>query len=205
MMSFEDEYNFPEDLTVLENDGYVMFRCGDVKTRWMDKNDPFIRKITSDNLNPDRMAEHLIYELNIKNKFDSGVDFLNHEKYSRAIECFDEVIFYDNDAYALMCKSHALFGQKHFVNALRYYRKSVKANPLLKDDDYYRQLLDRSRAERDNFPKIKLNIYAGDEHFSRGEYEKALESYDKALVNPLSLRIKYFLSCLIRKLQLTLN
>ena len=118
----------------------------------------------------------------IENLFDEGTNFLKSEKFAKAIECFDEVIFYDeNYGMALINKSHALFGQKHFVKALRYYRRAVKADENLKDVEYHKLLLANSNAERDNFPKIKLYIYAGDEHFAKGEYEKALESYKKAL------------------------
>ena len=199
MMTFKDEYDFPDGLTVLENEDLVMFQFRDIKTDWMSKDDRFISKITLPNLNKDRLDDHLSYELNIKNRYDSGINFLNHEKYSKAVECFDDVIYYNSDSNALMGKSHALFGQKHFVKALRYYRKAIALNSSLKDNSYYRLLLDNSRAERDNFPKLKLNIYAGDEFFSKGEFEKALKSYDKALANPSKFKQKILFKLLNKK------
>ena len=194
------EHNFPDDLLVKKHDSVIMFQYGDVKTGWIDINDSFISKITLDNLNPDRQEEHLIYMLNLKNRFDEGVNLLKHEKYSKAIECFDDAIYYDsNDGEALIYKSHALFGQKHFVKALRYYRRAIKADGDLKDDDYFKDLLDKSNNERDNFPKLKLSIYAGDEFFSKGEFENAIESYDKALVNPSKFKDKILFKLLNKK------
>ena len=106
---------------------------------------------------------------------DKGTDFLKSGRYAKAIECFDEVLFYDpNCGEALIGKSHALFGERHFVKALRYYRRAASKSDVLKDAEYHRLLLKRSNEERDNFPKLKRFIYAGDEHFAGGEYEKAL-------------------------------
>ena len=115
----------------------------------------------------------------MKNILDEGI---SQKRPSRAIELFDKVIYYDeNYAEALIGKSHALREEKHFVKSLRYYKKAVRADESLKDSDYYRMLLGEANRERDSFPKLKLNIYAGDEHFTKGEYEQALKSYAKAL------------------------
>ena len=40
------------------------------------------------------------------------------------------------------------------------------------------------------FPKIKQNIYTGDELFTKGEYEKAVSYYDRALNDPSKFRDK---------------
>ena len=136
----------------------------------------------------------------IENLLDDGIGFLESKRYAKAIECFDEVLFYDPQCgEALISKSHALYGQRHFVKALRYYRRAVKADDDLSDAEYYRLLLAKSSEERDSFPKIKRNIYAGDEHFARGEYEKALENYKKALANPSKLKEKILFKLLNKK------
>lgn len=198
-MTFKDEYAFPDDLDIIENGEMVMFRYGDVKSGWIDKSDSFVQKITMDNLNPDRLCDHLAHELKIKNRLDEGVNLLRQGRFSGAVECFDDVIYYDSNPEAVMYKSRALFGQKHFVKALRYYKRAVRGNANLKDDEYYRQLLDKSRAERDNFPKIKLSIYTGDEFFSKGDYENAVKSYDRALANPSRFKDKILFRLLNKK------
>ena len=136
----------------------------------------------------------------IEGLLDRGNDFLKSGRYAKAIECFDEILFYDpNCGEALMGKSHALFGERHFVKALRYYRRAVSASDDLRDVEYYRLLLKRSNDERDNFPKLKQFIYAGDEHFAGGEYEKALESYENALAIPSKLKEKILFKLLNKK------
>lgn len=191
--------NIPDELTCEILQDKVRFSINGISTNWMDRNDSFTERIDIDNLNPNRLADHLVKEIKIKNTLDEARDYLNKEKYSKTIERLDEVLYYD-PAYgeALMIKSHALFGQKHFVKSLRHYRRAVKADKSLKDNDYYRLLLKSANDERSNFPKLKLNIYAGDEHFAKGEYEKAVESYDKALINPSRFKEK-ILSKLLNK------
>ena len=98
----------------------------------------------------------------------------------------------------MLNKSHALCGQKHFVKALRHYKHAVKCGDGLKDNDYHKSLLRQANEERDNFPKLKLNIYAGDEHFAKGEYEDAVDSYNLALKNPSKFKEK-ILSKLLNK------
>jgi len=191
--------NIPDELTCETRQDKVRFSINGISTNWMDRNDSFTERIDIDNLNPKRLADHLVKEIKIKNTLDEARDYLNKEKYPKAIEKLDEVLYYD-PAYgeALMIKSHALFGQKHFVKSLRHYRRAVKADESLKDNDYYRLLLKSANDERSNFPKLKLNIYAGDEHYSNEEYEKAVESYDKALINPSRFKEK-ILSKLLNK------
>jgi len=191
--------NIPDELTCEIRQDKVRFSINGISTNWMDRNDSFTERIDIDNLNPNRLVEHLVKEIQIKNTLDEARDYLNKEKYPKAIEKLDEVLYYD-PAYgeALMIKSHALFGQKHFVKSLRHYRRAVKADESLGDNDYYRLLLKSANDERSNFPKLKLNIYAGDEHYSKGEYEKAVESYDKALINPSRFKEK-ILSKLLNK------
>jgi tetratricopeptide (TPR) repeat protein len=191
--------NIPDELTCEIRQDKVRFSINGISTNWMDRNDSFTERIDIDNLNPKRLADHLVKEIKIKNTLDEARDYLNKEKYPKAIEKLDEVLYYD-PAYgeALMIKSHALFGQKHFVKSLRHYRRAVKTDESLKDNDYYRLLLKSANDERSNFPKLKLNIYAGDEHYSNEEYEKAVESYDKALINPSRFKEK-ILSKLLNK------
>lgn len=166
-------------------DNKIRFEFDGVYTDWMDEDDPFSIRIDESALNVNRLKEHISKEIEIKNKLDEGISFLGNEKYPKAIECFDEVLFYEPQyGEALINKSRALFGEKHFVKALRYYRRAVKASADLRDVEYQRLLLTCAGRERDGFPKLKHNIYAGDEYFSHDEYEKALESYKKALANP---------------------
>ena len=68
----------------------------------------------------------------------------------------------------------------------------------LKTLNITRSYLKEANNERDNFPKLKLNIYVGDESFSKGEYEKAVASYDRALMNPSKFKDK-ILSKLLNK------
>lgn len=160
-------------------DGKIRLSAGDVSTNWLSEDDTFLKRLENLNLNPVFSDEHLSLEIEMKNILDSG---FSQTKPARAIELFDEVIYYDeNYAEALIGKSYALREQKHFVKSLRYYKKAIRADESLKDNDYYRMLLGEANRERDSFSKLKLNIYAGDEYFSKGEYEKALNSYKKAL------------------------
>ena len=127
------------------------------------------------------------------------MDFLKNESHQKAIECLDEVLYYDFQyGQALILKSRVLFGQGHFVKSLRHYRKAVRTDSGLKDVEYHKLLLKKSSKERDNFPKIKRDIYASDEHFAKGEFEMALDSYERALANPTKFKTK-ILSKLLNK------
>lgn len=195
MMSLKELFDISDDLEILENDDMIKITFGDLKTGWISRSDSFLKRIGPENLNEFFPLKHLRKEMEIKNVLDDGIDFLNHEKYARAIACFDKVICYD-DAYpeALFNKSRALYGQGHFVKALRFFRKSN-----VEDNDYYRLLLKKSSEERDSFPKIKRNIYAGDEAASKGELQKAVEFYDKALLNPSKFKDKILFKLLNKK------
>lgn len=136
----------------------------------------------------------------IEGLLDEANNHLKSGRYPKAIERFDEILFYDPKCgRAMFAKSHALFGQGHFVKALRYYRCAVSASADLKDVEYHKLLLKKSGEERDGFPKLKQLIYAGDEHFARGEYEKALESYENALLIPSKLKEKILFKLLNKK------
>lgn len=190
-------------MKITELDGKIRYEEGDLKTNWMSPDDSF--RLRVENLNPDCRERHLSKEIEIRNVLDEGIAYLNKGKYPKAIACFDEVLFYDS-AYcdALISKSHALYGQGHYVKALRFYRRAVKAGAS-KDDDYYRRLLDESRRERDSFPKIKSNIYAGDEAASQRDYLTALNFYDKALVNPSKFKKKILYKLLNKKACVLIN
>lgn len=171
-------------LSVEENNGKVRLSVGDVSTGWIGKDDLFLKRIENLKLNPAFPDEHLAFEIEIKNILDMGVKFLRQDKPSKAIEMFDRVIYYDESyGVALLNKSYALSQQKHFVKSLRHYRKAIKSDASLKDNEYYRIILGQANEERDNFPKLKRNIYSGDEYFTKEEYEKALVSYEKALAD----------------------
>ncbi len=172
-------------------DNSVKFEFEGNFTNWMDEKDSFIKRIENSKLNKVFLKEHILKEFEIKNILDEGIGFLNSKKYANAIECFDNVLYYDKEySVALINKSKALFGQKHFVKSLRYYKRAVRVDTDLKDIEYHKLLLNCSNHERDSFSKLKLNIYAGDEYFAKGDYENALKNYDNALVNPSQFKEK---------------
>lgn len=174
--------NIPPELNVQLKGNKVRFHIDGLSTDWMGEDDFFIKRIDRNNLNELFLKKHLAKEIEVKNILDEGLASLKNDRPARAIKSFDEVLYYDSKyGEALIGKSHALFNQRHFVKSLRYYKRSVKAVLAFKDDDYYRLLLDEANNERSNFPRLKRNIYNGDEYFSRGEFEKAVESYDRAL------------------------
>ena len=192
-------YNIPDELDCKFQDNHVKFKINDLSTDWMDDDDSFIKRIDNDNLNHDFLINHLVQEIEIKNILNEAIGFLKLEKYLKAIELLDEVMFYDPDyGEVLLSKSHALYGQKHFVKSIRYYKRAVMSDVDLKDIEYHRLLLNKANNERNNFPKLKLNIYAGDEYYAKGDYEKAIDSYNRALVNPSKFKDK-ILSKLLNK------
>ncbi len=192
-------YNVLDELSFEVRDNQVKFSMGDLSTNWMSRDDSFIKRIDKDNLNQKYMVKHLSKEIEIKNILDEGIRFLNLKKYSKAVKSFDEVLFYDSEyGEALLNKSYALYGQKHFVKSFRHYKRAVKADTNLKNIEYHKLLLAKSNEERDHFPKLKLNIYLGDEYFSKGEYKKAVDSYNRALMNPSKFKDK-ILSKLLNK------
>jgi len=196
MMDIE---NFALELEIDEKDNHVKIAIGDVSTKWICRDDLFIERICDENINPFYRTLHLTREIEVKNILDRGIELLNLQKYGKAIECFDEVIFFDeNYADALFNKSHALFNQGHFVKSLRFYKKAIKSG-YPKDIEYHKLLLKKSSEERDNFPKIKKNIYAGDESAAKGEFERALDFYDKALINPSKFKSKIIYKLLNKK------
>lgn len=174
--------NLSSKLSIEQENEKVRLSINDVSTNWLSQNDLFLKRIESLQLNPVFLDEHLTLEIKVKNFIDSGIEFSRENKPSKAIEMFDRAIYYDEHyGLALINKSYALRQQKHFVKSLRHYKKAVRADESLKDNDYYKLLLKEANNERDHFPKIKLNIYIGDEYFTNEEYEKALNSYKKAL------------------------
>ena len=190
----------PGEVNVERCGNRVRFEIDGLSTDWMDESDKFIERIDESNLNRAFSRKHILKEIEIRNLLDEGIGFLKSDKYVRAIADFDEVLFYDSRyAEALLNKSHALFLQKHYVKALRNYRKAIEASSNLKDEEYHKMLLKMSNEERANFPKIKQCIYAGDEHFASGEYEKALKNYEKALQYPHKVKKKILFKLLNKK------
>ena len=159
----------PSEIDVMRNGDKVKLEFEGASTGWMLESDSFIERIDEDNLNESFFEKHILKEFEIRNLLDEGISFLNGEDYRRAIECFDEVLFYD-ECYgeALMAKSHALYGQKHFIKALRFYNRAVEASNDLEDVEYHELLLDKSDDERDSLPEFKRHIYDGDECLGGG-------------------------------------
>ena len=202
-MTLKEILNFPEnaetDLNFETLDDKVRFTINGLATSWIDSDDSFLERIRFENLNPDFLDEHLMKEIEIRNLIDEAIVHLKRKRYPKAIQCLDEAIYYDGEyAVAILNKSYALEGQGHFVKALRHYRKAVRCDETLKDNEYYKNLVRKANDERSDFPKIKRNIYAGDEHFTKGEYEKAVESYGRALEDTSKFKDK-ILSKLLNK------
>ena len=190
--------DIPEILTCQRDGDRIRFSLDALTTDWMDLDDSFTERIQKDSLNPAFLRQHLLKEIEIKNVLDDGIRFLNDGKYHKAVGLFDEVLFYDDEyADALISKSRALQKQGHYVKALRYYKRWARCG--FSDVEYHKILLAEANRERDDFPKIKLNIYAGDDHFSKGEFEMACESYDKALANPSGFKDKILFKLLNKK------
>ena len=173
----------PDELTVDEKGDLIRIGIGDAHTGWISREDSFFKRISDDRLNPFFKIRHLTREIEVKNILDKGIGLLNSQKYVKSISCFDEVLHYDGGYIeALINKSHALFGQAHYVKSLRFYKKAVNSG-YGGDVQYYKLLLKKSGEERENFPKIKRNIYAGDEAVAEGNFDRALVFYKRALVD----------------------
>lgn len=174
--------NFPDGFECEARNNMIKFSINGISTDWMDADDSFIKRIDKDRLNSQFPTRHLIKEIEIKNSLDESVMLSRSGKCLKAIAVLDEVLFYDPEyGEALLVKSRCLRAQGHFVKALRYYRRAVKAESSLEDIGYHKALSSEAKSERDSFPKLKRNIYAGDEHFANAEYGRAIESYDRAL------------------------
>ncbi len=187
--------NLPPQVTVAESGDLIRIEFANLRTNWISADDPFIERIRPDRLNRYFLCKHLAREIEMKNVLDNAANLLDLKKYSKAISELDRVIYYDGGySEALILKSHALYHQGHFVKALRFYKKSH-----VDDRDYYRLLLEKSSKERDSFPKIKRNIYAGDEAASKGDYERAIEFYDRAFENPSKFKKKILFKLLNKK------
>ena len=187
----EIKYEFCEDK--------IKFSLDDVSTNCLSEDDSFIKRIEKSQLNENYLKKHAIKEIKIKNIFDDGIIFLNNNKYGKAIKCFDEVLFYDSQYFeALINKSYALFHQNHFIKALRFYKKAVKVNVNLADEEYAKLLNKKAASEYDNLG-IKLNIYDGDEYFSKGDFKHALECYNNALKDSSKFNDKILSKLLIKK------
>lgn len=191
--------NISDELNMETHENMVRFSVEGTSTNWMDSDDLFIKRIDEDNLNRDLLVEHLKKEIQMKNLLDEAISIFKTQKFAKAIEMLDEVLFYDPEyGEALLFKSYCLRGQGHFVKALRHYKRAVKSDESLRDNEYHMAITRQANEERSNFPKLKLNIYAGDEHFARGEFEMAIESYDRALEDSSKFKQK-ILSKLLNK------
>jgi len=192
--------NIPEEMDFKVQGDMIMFALDDMTTGYMSPDDGFIKRIDVSNINPAFVRRHIACEIKMKNLLDDANGFLEDKEYAKAIRCLDEILAYDDEyGEALLLKSKSLCGQGHFVKSLRHYRRAVKADDSLKSVEYQKSLMKKANDEREHFPKIKLNIYAGDEYFSKGEFDKALESYNRALVNPSKFKDKILFKLLNKK------
>lgn len=192
-------FNIPDEIGLEAAGDRVRFCLEGISTGWMDTDDSFIRRIDVGSINHQFVKEHLKKEIQIKNMLDEAVYLFKSQKYAKAIERLDGVLFYDFEyGEALLYKSYCLQAQRHFVKAFRYYRRAVRADASLRDIEYHKALSRQANDERSEFPKLKRNIYAGDEHFADSEYELAIESYDRAIKDPSKFKRK-ILSKLLNK------
>lgn len=192
-------FNIPDEIGCEAEGDRVRFTADGTSTGWMGMDDLFVKRIDESSLNHELLIEHAKKEIQIKNTLDEAIALYESHKYPKAIEMLDEVLFYDPEyGEALLYKSYCLRSQRHFVKALRYYKRSLRADESLRDADYHKALLSEANDERSDFPKLKLNIYAGDEHYSKGEFQSAIESYDRALLNPSKFK-RNILSKLLNK------
>lgn len=192
--------NIPEEIDFKVQGDRIMFALDELTTGCMPLDDGFIKRIDVSNINPAFVRRHIACEIKMKNLLDEARRLLENGEYAKAIRCLDEVLAYDDEyGEALLLKSKVLCGQKHFVKSLRHYRRAVKADDSLKSVEYQKSLMGKANDEREHFPKIKLNIYAGDEHFSMREFDKAVESYNRALVNPSKFKEKILFKLLNKK------
>lgn len=188
-----------DELKVENRGNFVKYSIGAISTNWIKIDDGFVERISDDKINPFFKTKHLIREIESKNLLDEGINNLKSEKFKKAINLFDKILFYDeNYTEALINKSYALYGQRHYVKSLRFYRKAIKSG-LDKDIEYHKLLLKKSNEERESFPKIKRNIYAGDEAAAKGEFERALEFYEKALADQSGFKNKILFKLLNKK------
>ena len=97
----DERISYDFNLTICKKEGKLRFIVGDVGTSWMSPDDDFIDRINFDKLNPCFRERHIAKEIGIKNTLDMGIGFLENEKYSKAIECLDEVLYYDLKSSAL--------------------------------------------------------------------------------------------------------
>ena len=114
--------NISDELNMEIHENMMRFSVEGTSTNWMASDDLFIKRIDEDNLNRDLLVEHLKKEIQMKNLLDEAISIFKTQKFAKAIEMLDEVLFYDPEyGEALLFKSYCLRGQGHFVKALRHY------------------------------------------------------------------------------------
>ena len=185
------QLNIPKEIICEFKDNCIRFTFKNLSTDWMDKSDSFLKRIDETQLNEMHFEKHILKEMQIKNTLDRAIKYLEENKYDEAIKYFDEVLFYDSQySKALFYKSKALCNQKHYIKALRYYKKAIMLDDSFNDSEFLNFLVENSKIEKDNFAEFKLHIYQADECFKKGEYLKALKSYDLALQNQSKINNK---------------
>ena len=174
--------NIPSQIRVISKNNLYKLQFGPYSTDWLGRDDYFLKRIDINNLNRVFLKDHLIKEFDVKNKFDSAVVLFQNKSYSKAIKLLDEILFYDSQYLdALLYKSYSLYHQKHFIKALRYFKKAVTVDSALNNNDFHKKLIECVEIEKENLPLFKLNIYQGDECFSAKNFKKAIMYYDLTL------------------------
>lgn len=180
----------PSQVTVFKENGKVKLEFMNCSTGWLDEDDYFIKRL--DNINENRLEEHLIKEFEVKNTLDNAIE-------NSSVKMLDKVLFFDeNYLDALVFKSKIFKGQKHFIKALRTYRKAIR-HGLVADDEYLKELQGLAVSERNALPEIKKSIFNGDHAFRHGKYENAIRFYDRALENPDKFKNKIISKLLNKK------
>lgn len=174
--------NIPTQIRVKSKDNLYKLQFESYFTGWLGSDDYFLKRIDSDNLNRVFLKNHLIKEFEVKNKLDSAIVLFQNKSYSKAIKVFDEILFYDPQYLdALIYKSYSLYHQKHFIKALKYFKKAIDVDSVLNNNDFHKKLMKCGQIEKESLPPFKLNIYKGDECFSAKNFKKAVMYYDLTL------------------------
>lgn len=91
-------YNIPSELDCEASGNKVRLSIDGLSTYWIDRDDLFFQRIDNDSLNQESLIKHIEKEIQIKNTLDDGVSLFKSQKYAKAIEKLDDVLFYLNDA-----------------------------------------------------------------------------------------------------------
>lgn len=139
----------------------------------------------------DENPQNLDATINIANAFDEV------KNYDKAIEYYNKAIEIDKKcALAYNNRGYSYFNKQEYENALQDYDKAILLNPKLKIAQDNRTKLLEIIAEKEEFKELVKNSEQNQKNYHYyfnlgmaearlGEYDKALEAYNKSLaLNP---------------------